>query len=262
MKLYNVDFPVKALVPIVASLPHSGKYIPRTVAIRFKQDPPPVLTTIDWHLEKLYDFLPEMGITVIQATHSKYVVNLNRSLSPPLFGPEILSVVSSEGGFRSALYEREPNQSEIEERIDRYYLPYHRRLERILRQMASDFRPVYLLDLHSFCTKTPRTDICLGDVNGKSCSENLTACFEEALHRHNFDVVRNKKWTGGYITRHYGSLANVEALQIELKFPVYLDRGYSGREEITEWNTAKFRSAQQRLKKAFAEAIDSLLADH
>jgi len=262
LKLYSVDFPSKTVIPVAASLPHSGTYIPSSIAGQFKRAPQPVLTTIDWHLGKLYDFLPEMGVTVMQATHSKYVVNLNRGLNQPLFGPERLSVVSSEGGFESALYDRELDQSEIERRIDKYYRPYHRRLEQILQKMVRGFHPVYLLDLHSFCTETPQADICLGDVNGKSCSENLTACFEETLHRHNFDVVRNKKWTGGYITRHYGSLANVEALQIELKFPVYLDRGYSGREEITEWNTAKFRSTQDRLKKAFAEAIDCLLADH
>lgn len=262
MEIYKVYFPTKTAIPIVASLPHSGTYIPRKVAGHFKQTPQPILTTIDWHLEKLYDFLPEMGITVIQATHSKYVVNLNRGLNPPLFGPEMLSVVSSEGGFESALYDHELNQSEIEERIDKYYRPYHRRLERLLQQIVRNFHPVYLLDLHSFCTATPLAEVCLGDANGTTCSERLTACFEEALCKYGFDVVRNDRWTGGYITRHYGSLVNIEALQIEIKFPVYLSREYSGREPITEWDTEKFRGARQRLKQAFAEAIDNLLSRH
>jgi N-formylglutamate deformylase len=262
VKLYYIYFPTKKRIPVVASLPHSGMYIPRTIARQFKRDPRPVLTTIDWHLEKLYDFLPAMGITVIQATHNKYVVNLNRGLSPPLFGPEMMSVVSSEGGFESALYKGELNQGEIEERINKYYLPYHRRLERILHKVVRDFHRVYLLDLHSFCTESPKAEVCLGDANGTTCTERLTACFEGALRRYDFDVVRNDRWTGGYITRHYGSLANVETLQVEIRFSAYLERQYSGKEEITEWDTEKFRRARQRLKRAFAEAIKSLLADH
>jgi N-formylglutamate amidohydrolase len=53
-------------------------------------------------------------------------------------------------------------------------------------------------------------------------------------------VAKNERFTGGYITRHYGSIPNVESLQIELRFPAYLDGDYFGEEEITEWDCAKF----------------------
>jgi len=70
--------------------------------------------------------------------------------------------------------------------------------------------------------------------------------------------VRNEKWIGGYITRHYGSKDNVEALQIELRFPAYLDRESFDEEEVKEWDSDKFRNAKERLRKVFSEIIKEL----
>lgn len=258
MKLYNLLVPTQIRHPVVANLPHSGTYIPHNIDRQFKRDPRPILTNMDWHLDKLFDFLPELGITVLQATHSRYVVDLNRELRAPLFGPHISSVVSEENTQGSVLYEMEPTQSEVEERINKYYIPYHKQLTEILGKMIRDFNQVFLLDLHSFFVR-PLADVCLGNINEATCSERLVACFERAFRKHGFSVTRNEVLTGGHITRHYGSMDNVESLQIEIRFPVYLDGEYFGEEEITEWDSDKFRSAKKRLQKVFGDAIDELL---
>ena len=213
---------------------------------------------MDWHLDKLYDFLPDLGITVIQATHSRYVVNLNRELRSPLFGPEKSSVVAGEDTWGNAFYDTELSESEIVERIDKYYTPYHRQLSRILAQMIRDFKHVYLLDLHSFFAG-PVQDVCLGNANETTCSEQLIGCFERLLRKYNFSVTRNEVWTGGYITRHYGNTDSIEALQIELRFPAYLEGERFGREEITEWDSVKFRDAQERLRRVFSDFVGELL---
>ena len=257
MKLYNLFIPAEIRVPVVASLPHSGTYVPQNVKKQYRQASRPILAPIDWHLEKLYDFLPQLGITMIQATHSRYVVNLNRGLKEPLFGPENSSVVPYENAFKSPLYDGEVNQSEIEERITRYYTPYHERLKKVLQKTVRDSGRAYLLDLHSYFAG-PVIDVCLGDVNGTTCSELLTECFETALKRHAFSVVRNEKWIGGHITRQYGNMDNIEALQIELRFPAYLDRKFFGEEEIRAWDSDKFRNAKERLQKVFSDVLDKL----
>ncbi len=258
MKLYAVLVPTQIRLPVLANLPHSGTYVPRNIDRQFKQDPRAILPNMDWHLDKLFDFLPELGITVLEATHSRYVVNLNRGLRPPLFGTENSSVISRETTQGSVLYETEPTQSEIEERINRYYIPYHEQLTELLGKMIQEFGRVYLLDLHSFFTG-PSADVCLGDVNGTTCSERLVGCFERALREHDFSVTRNEVWTGGYITRHYGNTDNIEALQIEIRFTAYLEGEYFGEEEITKWDSDRFRSAKKRLQKAFSDAINELL---
>jgi len=257
MRLYNILIPTVKKLPVIADLPHSGTYIPPKVRKQFHRDPATCLPNLDWHLEKLYDFLPDLGITVMQATHSRYVVNLNRSLRPPLFGPEKSSIVPRHDTRGSIFYEGGLMESEIEERINKYYLPYHRRLTGIVSQLVKEFNQAYLIDLHSFILG-PVADICLGDVNGTTCSEKMIGCFEEALQKHEFSVVKNDMWTGGYITRHYASIKNIETLQIELKFPAYLEGEEYTEKEITEWNSARFRNARQRLKKAFGEVMNCL----
>lgn len=258
MELYNVLVPQVKKLPIIADIPHSGTYVPPGIKKQFQRDPTTVLPNLDWHLEKLYDFLPDLGITVIQATHSRYVVNLNRGLRPPLFGPEKSSVVPRHDTRGSIFYESPLKKSEIEGRVNRYYLPYHRRLEKMLDGTIRKFNKAYLLDLHSFILG-PVADICLGDVNGTTCSENLIGSFEKGFRKHDFSVVRNEVWTGGYITRHYADIKNVEAMQIEIKFPVYLKGEKFTGKEIIEWDSDKFRNTKQRLKNAFGDAIRCLL---
>lgn len=258
MKLFNLAVPELTGVPIVASLPHSGRYVPRRVLKQFRQDPPPNLAPVDWHLDELYCFLPQLGITTIQATHSRYVVNLNRNLDPPLFGPERTSVVAENNCFAKPLYDRKPGREDVKERVDKYYLPYHRRLERILKKTVRDLGRAYLLDLHSYY-QGPKYDVCLGDVNGATCSELLTGCIENAFTRQGFSVVRNDTWLGGYITRHYGAMDDVEALQIELHFPAYLDGEPFAEDEVPGNDSEKFKGVQERLRRVFIAALDELL---
>jgi len=259
LKLYNLYIPAENGVPVVASLPHSGTYVPPKVRKQYKRNPAPILVPVDWHLEKLYDFLPEFGITTIQATHSRYVVNLNRGLKEPLFGPESSSVVPYESAWKHRLYDGDISKSDIEERIKKYYLPYHNRLEKLLKRAIRDYGKVYLLDLHSFFFG-PTENICLGNVNETTCSEKLIGSFEKALLKNDFSVVRNVQWVGGYITRHYSEMDNVETLQIELRFPAYLDRESFEEEEIKEWESVKFRDAQKRLRSVFSGALEELFS--
>jgi N-formylglutamate deformylase len=258
LKLFNLLVPAPVTLPIVASLPHSGTYAPPRVLRQYRQQPPPVLAPVDWHLERLYSFLPELGVTVIQATHSRYVVNLNRGLTPPLFGPEMESVVSRSNCFAEPLYDSGPGEDAVRDRINRYYLPYHRRLEGLLRKAVQDFGRAYLVDLHSY-RQGPTADVCLGDVNGTTCSGFLTDCIERAFRLQGFSVVRNDVWLGGYITRHYGAMPGMEALQIELHFPAYLEGDTFEKDEVPAYDSAKFRGVQERLRIVFGQVIKDLL---
>jgi N-formylglutamate amidohydrolase len=210
---------------------------------------------MDWHLDKLYDFLPELGIVVLQATHSRYVVDLNREVKDPLLGPNVSSVISQDNTQASPLYDTEPIKGEIEARITKYYYPYHEKLKTVLDGMVKEFGSVLLLDLHSYFLY-PLTDICLGNCNGTTCSERLITSFEQAFREHDFSVAVNEVLTGGYITRHYGSMPNVQSLQIEIRYPAYLNGDYFGEEEITEWDCEKFQNAKSRLRTVFSEVIN------
>ena len=59
----------------------------------------------DWHLEHLYDFLPDIGISTLQATHSRYASDLNRKLNDEPYGSFWKSVIPNQSAYKHPLYE-------------------------------------------------------------------------------------------------------------------------------------------------------------
>ena len=63
--------------PLLLSVPHAGIQIPETVAGSLTDEARDVPDT-DWHVDRLYDFAGELGAGMLVATHSRYVIDLNR----------------------------------------------------------------------------------------------------------------------------------------------------------------------------------------
>lgn len=76
MDSYVITRPTVAALPVVATLPHSGTYIPPDIASGMLDAHLSSLPSTDWHLDRLYTFLPDMGVTTLRATHSRYVIDL------------------------------------------------------------------------------------------------------------------------------------------------------------------------------------------
>jgi len=265
MKISTLLVPTHDKHPILANIPHSGTYIPHSIRRKFKRDPRPILSNHDWYLDRLYSFLPAQGITLLHANYSRYVVDLERDIVAPHYGTSMTSIVYEDTMWGRPLYETTPTQTEVEERIERYYVPYHQQLAKLLDAMVAESGRVYLLDLHSFFghpnvdAREISTEVELGNRHGSTCSEHFIVCFEKAFRKHGFRVASNNLWRGGYIPQHYGSMDNVESLSIEIRFPVYLDKEYFGEEEVTEWDSDRFRGVRRRLEKVFDDTIDELL---
>lgn len=187
--------------PIIASIPHSGLSITSQMALQLKEEHRHYLPNQDWHLDKLYDFLPDLGVTVLQAIYSRYVVDLNRPLKEPFFGNFWRSPIPAKTAFDVPLYHILPSPQEIEQRIELYYRPYHQQLQQLLDRAIEEFGKVYLLDLHSFLGLIT-DEVCLGNVNGKSCSEFFIATVQHAFGTRDLKIVRNKVFTGGDIVRN------------------------------------------------------------
>ncbi len=257
MKIFNLHQRENS-VPIIANLPHSGMFVPEDIAVTFTEDHLKSLPNTDWHLDKLYDFLPSLGITVLQATHSRYVVDLNRRLQEPLFGNFWSSVIPSQTAFGKQIYISNPNPEDISERIPKFYLPYHDRLKTLLEEKVAEFGKVYLLDLHSFFG--PITDqICLGNVNGNSCSEQLISTVEQSFTQSGYQVVMNKTFNGGYITRNYSQMPGVEALQIEVRYHVYLDENQLDKPQPPNWDVPEFYAAKDKFREIFKNIANSII---
>ncbi|MBN9577185.1 MAG: N-formylglutamate amidohydrolase, partial [Alphaproteobacteria bacterium] len=88
-----------------------------------------------------------------------------------------------------------------------------------------------LLDAHSILSRLPRLfegrlpQLNLGTADGKSCAPAIAdAAMAVFSGQSRFNPVKNGRFKGGYITRHYGRPRDrVHALQLEIAMDAYLD---------------------------------------
>src|SRR5579862_6094810 len=118
--------------PLIVSMPHVGTFVPHSVG-RGMTEVAVQRGDTDWHLPRLYDFLDELDATVIVATHSRYVIDVNRppdgtNLYPGRDTPKLCptNTFDSQPLYRSG----EPPGDEIARRVDATWQPYHRRIAR------------------------------------------------------------------------------------------------------------------------------------
>src|SRR6266446_5039299 len=63
--------------PLLVSMPHCGTWLPPALRPRLT-DAAQALPDTDWHVDRLYDFAAGLGAGILRATHSRYVIDLNR----------------------------------------------------------------------------------------------------------------------------------------------------------------------------------------
>jgi N-formylglutamate deformylase len=231
--------------PVLVSVPHAGTHLPEEIAAHMTKEGRAVPDT-DWHVEKLYAGAARHGAGLLVATHSRYVVDLNRDpAGKPLYpGADNTEVVPTRSFANHALWSgAAPSQSEIAERIRHYWQPYHDALAAEVARLRQRFGVVVLWDGHSIASEVPRffegklPDLNLGTAKGTSCSDDLAARAWSLVGGSTFTAVRDGRFTGGYITRRYGSPSdNVNALQLEVAQCAYMDEA-----RPHGWNEARAR---------------------
>ena len=232
---------------LIVSMPHVGTFIPHRVG-RALSDCAAKRPDTDWHLPRLYDFLEELGATVVTATHSRYVIDVNRppdgaNLYPGQDTPRLCPIDT----FHSEpLYRRGdgPDAEEIARRLEAVWHPYHRRLRDEIARVRSEHGAAVLWDAHSIVSEVPRlfpgrlADFNLGTADGKSCDAGLAESLHGALAKYaGYTSVLNGRFKGGYITRRYGDPAGgVQAIQLEMAESVYMEERspYAFRADLAE----------------------------
>jgi N-formylglutamate deformylase len=219
--------------PLIVSMPHVGTFIPRTVG-RALNDCAVQRPDTDWHLPRLYDFLGALDATIIAASHSRYVIDVNRppdgaNLYPGRDTPKLCPADTFDG---KPLYRNgEPAADEVARRLQAIWHPYHRRIESAIARVRSEHGVAVLWDAHSIVSRAPRLfegrlpDFNVGTADGASCDAALAQSLLDALRRHSqFTAVLNGRFKGGHITRRYGQPAEgIHAIQLEMAEALYMD---------------------------------------
>jgi len=220
--------------PLVVDVPHAGTHIPGAIAARFTPAGLRVPDT-DWHVDRLVSFAPEAGMTLLCATHSRYVVDLNRDPSGVQLyaGADNTELCPTRTFGNAPIYAAEilPAPEEIAARRRDYFDPYHAALHAEIERVRARHGYAILLDGHSIRSVVPRffagrlSDLNLGTADGASCAPAVQAAADLVLAGATaFTSVVNGRFKGGYVTRHYGQPARgVHALQLEIAQACYMD---------------------------------------
>jgi N-formylglutamate deformylase len=219
--------------PLIISIPHLGQHIPAELRECYSTQAL-LLEDTDWHLDRLYEFAEQLEATVIAATVSRYVVDLNRPATGESLYPGMIttSLCPSETFRGVPIYQpgREPDEREIAFRVDAYWRPYHEQLKAELSRLRARHRRVLLWEAHSIASVLPRLftgklpDFNFGTSDGESCDDSVVEGALEAVRDSRSSWVLNGRFKGGFITRRYGNPdAGVHAIQLEMCQSLYMD---------------------------------------
>lgn len=219
--------------PLLVSMPHIGTeippelrgcYVPRALGVE----------DTDWHLARLYAWLPALGASVLQPRWSRYAIDLNR---PPDDAPMYPGAANTElcpTRFFTGdpLYQpgQEPTRGERQRRRERYWQPYHQALAQELDRIKAVHGFVLLWDAHSIRSAIPwlfdgvLPDLNIGTADGSSAHGAIAQAVVDAASRcASASHVLNGRFKGGYTTRHYGDPArHVHAVQLEMCQNTYM----------------------------------------
>jgi N-formylglutamate deformylase len=226
-------------------VPHAGTYIPEEIRSRLTEAAI-ALPDTDWHVDRLYDFLDDLGASVLVATHSRYVIDLNRPPdSAPLYpGAANTGLCPTEQFDGAPIYQagEAPGEAEVQERLALFWRPYHDRLAAELQALKARHGIALLYEAHTIRSRVPRLfdgrlpDINLGTADGASAAADLaTRLIQAATAAKQYSSVLNGRFKGGYITRSYGRPGEgVHAVQLELSQITYMDEDppYRFREDL------------------------------
>jgi N-formylglutamate deformylase len=219
--------------PLLISFPHSGTYVPPGLAARLRPGAL-ALPDTDWFVPQLYDFFRGLGASIIRATHTRYVVDLNRPPdgSPLYPGQRETTVCPTEsfGGEPLYLDGANPTPAEIAERLQTCWYPYHEKLAELTQELVRRRGACILWDAHSILSRVPALfdgrlpDLNVGTGGGRSCSPALLDRLVASLSAQTqFSFVVDGRFKGGYITRRYGNpAARIDAVQLEIAQCAYL----------------------------------------
>jgi len=236
--------------PLVLSMPHAGTHVPPDI----HECLTPLgrgLPDTDWWIDRLYDFATELDATVVCATASRYVIDVNRdpsgqSLYPGQATTDLCPTTTFDG---DPLYAEgtEPDAVEIERRRRDWFEPYHAALAAEIGRVRERHGYALLYDCHSIRSRVPRLFdgelpvLNIGTNGSSSCAPGIedavvSACASQDIFTH----VVNGRFLGGWITRHYGQPdTGVHALQMELAQRAYM-------EETPPWTFDEGRAAAIR----------------
>lgn len=248
--------------PLLISVPHDGRKIPDELRDRMTAVGRELPDT-DWHVARLYDFARGLGASMIVASYSRYVIDLNRPVTDEaMYEGQLATGLCPRYTFAGEpLYidDDKVSRDEVERRVERYWRPYHDKLDSTLKRILARHGKSLLWDAHSIASRVPRLFdgelpvLNLGTFDDRSCDPEVSAALLQVAADSPYEAVLNGRFKGGYITRHYGAPdRGVQAVQLELAQRAYMDE-QSGEYDVGQ--ASQIGDSLRRLLETFLAVV-------
>ena len=219
------------MLPVLLSIPHGGVRQPEELRGSVRITDRDLFDDSDPFVIQIYDLGGKVR-HVVKTDVARAFVDMNRSLQDmPPHKPD--GLVKSATCYGMPIYNSgsEPDESARSLLIKRYYMPYHRDIQRSIREMDVQL----CLDCHSMASLAPvvspdgarhkRPAFCISNWDGRTSSGEmigiLADCVSESFSIDRKDIHVNDPFHGGYITRTYGNNP-VPWIQIEMNRNMYV----------------------------------------
>lgn len=238
--------------PVVQSLPHGGLKTPPEIASRLAIREVTIYNECDLWVDQLFDFdHPDLAdvrphsqepatLGSVAQPIARCLVDANRA-PDSLDNPD--GAVKSMTSYGDPIYHDPLSRQEQNELLEKYWRPFHNRLDSLMRQQAANVR--LFLDCHNMAQRGPdaygdpgqaRPLICIanmGDSNGEPVPQRGPLTMPADLARKATDLARiyfadlallepnpepapvaalNQPFAGGYILQHYTSASYQKSL--------------------------------------------------
>lgn len=261
---FIIKRPARVQYPIIVSVPHCGTMLPEAELALFEQSVAKKTADTDWWVHELYNFTQDMGITLIHAVYSRYVVDLNRDPG----GQKLYSDQRVETGLYplttfhgESLYPQGFSLTDEirKRRMDLYYKPYYQAIEALIQELKQEWREVLFYDAHSIARMVPTIrdkpfpDLILGNQDGKTADAAISEIARSHLSSGEYELAFNEPFKGGYLTRYWGKPQNgTHALQLEMSQDLYL------KDNANELDSRKVARMQPLLEKTLRSLGEEL----
>jgi N-formylglutamate deformylase len=240
---FNLKLPSHAPIAVLVEVPHAGLIVPDAVQDEMSAPADALLRDADIYVDELYAHAPSLGATLLCATVSRYVVDLNRAQDdvdsatvsdhPAPAGAQPRGVVWRATTDGRPVLRRPLTFSALRRRLARYYIPYHETLRQTLDDLRARFGWAILLAGHSMPSRgrslhvdagVRRADVVPGTQGRTTADARIIDLVDMHFREAGLSVRHDDPYKGGFATSHYGHPeTRSHAIQIELNRALYVD---------------------------------------
>ena len=260
---YVLTRPARRISPLIFASPHSGSDYSPDFLRQVVLDRRAMRSSEDAFVDRLFGMAPAVGAPLLAARAPRAFVDLNRAadeLDPAVIegiaraphNPRVasgLGVIPRVVAGGRAIYRGKLTPAEAEDRIRRFWHPYHQALAGLIEDVRASFGQAVLIDCHSMPHEAieahtrpgqPRPEVVLGDRYGATAGREVMDRVEAAFAGAGLRVGRNSPFAGAYVAQAYGRPSRgVHVVQVEIDRALYMDEvrveplaGFEGFREV------------------------------